>query len=100
MGASGNRQYGSNTRILPGPENVVAVSQTSLLRKLLIKGAIASGRHEGLREVEHFTASRLEMTYDERIPLQCDGEAEVLARCDFPLMMELLPDLYNVIVPA
>ncbi len=100
MGASGNRQYGSNTRILPGPENVVAVSQTNLLRKLLIKGAIASGRHEGLREVEHFTASRLEMIFDERIPLQCDGEAEILARCDFPLMMELLPDLYNVIVPA
>ena len=100
MGASGNRQYGSNTRILPGSENVVAVSQTGLLRKLLIKGAIASGRHEGLREVEHFTASRIEMDYPERIPLQCDGEAEVLARCDFPLVMELLPNLYNVIVPA
>lgn len=100
MGASGNRQYGSNTRILPGSENVASVSQTSLLRKLMIKGAIASGRHEGIREVEHFTASRLEMDYSERIPLQYDGEAEVLARCDFPLVMEVLPNLYNVIVPA
>jgi diacylglycerol kinase family enzyme len=100
MGASGNRQYGSNTRILPGSENVVTVSQTSLLRKLLIKGSIASGRHEGIREVEHFTATRLDVEYDERIPLQCDGETEELARCDFPLIMELLPDLYNVIVPA
>ena len=100
MGASGNRQYGSNTRILPGPENVIAVSQTSLLRKLLIKGAIASGRHEGLREVEHFDATKIELEYEERIPLQCDGEAEELARCDFPLAMERVPGLYNVIVPA
>jgi diacylglycerol kinase family enzyme len=100
MGASGNRQYGSNKRILPGVENVVTVCQTSLFRKLLVKGAIETGRHEGVREVEHFSASRIELSYEERIPLQCDGEAEELARCDFPLIMERIPDLYNVIVPA
>jgi len=100
MGASGNRQYGSNKRILPGIENVIAVRQTSLLRKLLVKGAIEMGRHEGVREVEHFTASRVELEYEEKIPLQCDGEAEELARCDFPLVMERIPELYNVIVPG
>lgn len=100
MGASGNRQYGSNKRILPGLENVITVSQTSLFRKLLVKGPIETGRHENVREVEHFTAAKIELTYEERIPLQCDGETEDLARCDFPLVMERIPDLYNVIVPA
>ena len=99
MGASGNRQYGSNKRILPGVENAIAVSQTSLLRKLLVKGSIERGQHDGIREVEHFSASRIEVEYQERIPLQCDGEVEELARCDFPLVMELVPDLYNVLVP-
>jgi diacylglycerol kinase family enzyme len=100
MGASGNRQYGSNKRILPDANNVIAVCQTSFVRKLLVKGAIESGRHDNVREVEHFTASKLELEYTEKQPLQCDGEVEELARCDFPLVMELIPSLYNVIVPA
>ena len=99
MGASGNRQYGSNKKILPDESNVISVSQTSLIRKLLVKGAIESGRHDGVREVRHFSADRLELSYEERIPLQCDGEAEILARCDFPLTMERIPSLYNVVVP-
>lgn len=100
MGASGNRQYGSNKRILPGAENVVSCSQASLFRRLLAKMPIESGKHDGVREIEHFSASRIELEYDEKIPLQCDGEAEELARCDFPLVMERIADLYNVIVPA
>ncbi|TXT44520.1 MAG: diacylglycerol kinase [Spirochaetes bacterium] len=100
LGSSGHRQYGSNKKILPGNENGIAVSQTSLFRKLLVKGAIEQGRHEHVREVRHFDAAKIEMEYPERIPLQCDGEAEILARCDFPLAMERVPDLYNVLVPA
>lgn len=100
MGASGNRQYGSNKRILPGPENVITVRQTSLIRKLLAKGPIESGRHAGVPEVEHFSARKIELEYAENILLQCDGETATLARCDFPLIMERLPDLYNAIVPA
>ncbi|MEN6364141.1 MAG: diacylglycerol kinase family protein [Rectinema sp.] len=100
MGASGNRQYGSNKRILPGEENVITVSQTSLFRMLLVKGPIEKGKHEGVREVKHFSASRIEIGYSGSIPLQCDGEVEILAGCDFPLSIELIPDSYNVIVPA
>ncbi len=100
MGASGNRQYGSNKKILPGLENIVSCEQTSLLRKLLVKGSIEKGKHEAVREIEHFMASRIEIQNDDNIPLQCDGEAEILAPCDFPLVMERIPNLYNVIVPA
>lgn len=100
MGSSGHRQYGSNKRILPGDENVIAVSQAGLLRKLIVKGPIEKGLHDGVREVQHFSASRLEIEYDGTIPLQCDGETALLARCDFPLTIELLPESYNVVAPA
>ena len=100
LGASGNRQYGSNKRILPDERNGITVSQTSLFRKLLVKGSIEKGFHQGIREVLHFDADRIEVRYSERLPLQCDGEVEELARCDFPLVMERLQGLYNIIVPA
>lgn len=100
MGATGHRQYGSNKKILPGSENIAAVSNPGLLRKLMIKGLIESGQHEGLAEVRHYTASRMELEYHEDILLQCDGEAHALANCDFPLKMELVKDAYNVVVPV
>ena len=99
LGASGFRQYGSGKRILPGTENGIAVSETTLFRKLLVKGAIERGMHEGIREVRHFDASRLEIGFDGDLPLQCDGEVDHLASCDFPLTMELVPESYNVISP-
>jgi diacylglycerol kinase family enzyme len=100
LGASGNRQYGSNKRILPDERNGITVSQASLLRKLLVKGSIEKGLHENVAEVLHFEAEKIEVRYPERLPLQCDGEVEELARCDFPLVMERLHGLYNSIVPA
>jgi len=99
LGSSGYRQYGSNKKILPGPENAIAVYQTPLLRRLFIKGAIEHGQHENLKELKHFSASRIELEYHEPILLQCDGETHSLANCDFPLTLELIPDLYNVVVP-
>ncbi len=100
MGASGNRQYGSNKKILPGEDNVCFVAQTSLWRKLAAKSAIEKGRHEKVPEVGHFSAERLLVDYPERIILQCDGEATKLEASDFPLTIERFPGLYNVLVPA
>ena len=98
LGASGNRQYGSGKQVLPGPENGIAVYETTLLRKLIVKGPVERGLHGGIREVRHFSASKLEISFDGNLPLQCDGEVDHLARCDFPLVMEVVPDSYNVVV--
>ncbi len=100
MGASGNRQYGSNKKILPNEHNCVAVAQTSLFRKLVLKGPIEHGRHDNIPELVHFTADKLLIEYSERVPLQCDGETDILAKCDFPLVMERIYNAYNVLVPA
>ncbi len=100
MGVSGRRQYGSDKKILPGEENVCVISQTSLWRKLAAKGPIERGEHDGVPEVEHFSASRIVVEYGERSILQCDGEVTKLEPRDFPLRMERMPGLYNVVVPA
>ena len=100
MGVSGNRQYGSNKSILPDERNCVTIAQTSLFRKLILKGPIEHGHHDNIAELTHFSADRLVIDYAERIPLQCDGETDILARCDFPLVMERLRDVYNVLMPV
>ncbi len=97
MGVSGNRQYGSNKRILPDDDNVCAVSETSLFRKLTIKNSITAGLHHGLREVDHLRADRLVLEYDGRVLVQMDGEDHALEPADFPLVIERTPSIINTI---
>jgi diacylglycerol kinase family enzyme len=88
MGISGHRAYGSNKPILPDDDNVCLIRQMSLLRKLILKGPIAAGRHRGLPEAELFTADALEISYSHPILMQTDGEAQSLVAEDFPFRME------------
>ncbi len=97
MGASGNRTYGSNQRILPDERNVCAVREMSLFRKLRLKGMFLSGRHAGLPEAILSGARRMEIDYGETILAQFDGESHRLKRDDFPLVMELTEPFINVI---
>ncbi len=88
MGVSGNRTYGSNKPILPDSDNVCAVDQMPLLRKLALKGPISSGRIRDFPEAHLFSAEILEIAYADRILVQMDGEAELLVAEDFPLRLE------------
>jgi diacylglycerol kinase family enzyme len=100
IGASGYRQYGSNKAILPGVENVCAVTQMSVFRKLAVKGPLQSGAHRGFPEVDLFSAQRLELKYSDRILFQADGEATRFDAEDFPLKVELVSDSYLTISSA
>ncbi len=93
MGVSGYRTYGSNKKILPDADNVCAIRQMPLLRKLALKGPIASGRIRDFPEAELFSADTIEFRYADRILVQMDGEAEHLEPEDFPLRMERTPPL-------
>jgi diacylglycerol kinase family enzyme len=88
MGISGHRAYGSNKPILPDDDNVCLIRQMSLLRKLILKGPIAAGRHRGLPEAELLTADTLEIKYSRPILMQTDGETQSLVAEDFPFRME------------
>jgi len=100
MGISGNRQYGSNKRILPGRENVCLVPRMSLWRKLLIKGPLSAGRHADFPEVSLFSAARLVLDYPGPLLFQADGEVTRMEAGDFPLAMEVVPAAYAVLGPA
>ncbi len=88
MGISGNRTYGSNKPILPDADNVCAVNQMPLLRKLALKDPMTLGRIREFPEAKLFSAESLEISYADRILVQMDGEAELLIAEDFPLRIE------------
>ena len=88
MGISGHRTYGSNKPILPDDDNVCAIHQMPLLRKLALKGPISSGKIRAFPEAELFSADSLEIRYADRILVQMDGEAELLVPEDFPLRIQ------------
>jgi diacylglycerol kinase family enzyme len=101
LGVSGRRQYGSNIPILPDGDNVCAVFQLPLLKKLAFKDRIATGRHRELGEdvVRLLSASSLRIEYGHGILLQREGEVTELGPADFPLGLELSKPVYNVLMP-
>jgi diacylglycerol kinase family enzyme len=89
LGASGGRTYGGGERILPDERNLCAVREMSVLRKMAIKGAVATGGHGEFREVRLLSARRVEVAYAGVVPAQADGESIVLTAEDFPVVLSL-----------
>ena len=100
VGASGRRTYGSNKPILPDDDNACAVFQMSLLKKLVLKDRISSGGHRGLDVVRLFSGTRFVLEYPTSILLQRDGEVDELGAADFPLEIEVVGPVYNVLERA
>ncbi|MDR0403262.1 MAG: diacylglycerol kinase [Treponema sp.] len=89
MGASGRRSYGAQKKILPDDRNVCMVKQMSLFRKLAIKGRFTSGNHILMPESIMGNAAKLVIDGENPILAQMDGEAVLLEKEDFPLVIEL-----------
>jgi len=100
VGVSGHRTYGSNTPILPDDDNVCAIRQMPMLKKIALKELTATGRHRGLDVVRLFSASRVRIDYPGRILLQREGEVTLLESADFPLEIQVTKPIYNVLAPA
>lgn len=88
MGVSGRRCYGAHKPILPDDDNVCAIRQMPLLRKLQLKNPITKGLHRRFPEAVFLTADRLKFEYQGKLLVQMDGEAEELSAADFPLLMQ------------
>lgn len=100
FGATGNRTYGSNKRILPDDRNVCAVEQMPLMKKLQLKAQFTSGRHADRPEARLFSAARVELDYGYPILAQMDGEAVRLEPTDFPISIELTEPAIPTLKPA
>lgn len=86
FGVSGHRTYGNGMRILPGNENVCAISTANVLRKLEIKRRLYHATHLDTELAHSFSARRLMVSYDRALPYQLDGEAAWLSPQHFPVM--------------
>lgn len=100
IGATGDRQYGSNKKILPGADNVCFIPRMSLFGKLAIKGPISAGHHSRFREVQLFSADRLLFEYPGPLLFQADGEVIRLEAGDFPLEFTVVRNAYRVVGQA
>jgi diacylglycerol kinase family enzyme len=99
VGVSGHRTYGGHMPILPGQENVCVIDGMGFFAKLKSKKLLYVGKHGELPEVRFFSADRVDIDYNGRMPLQLDGELTWLEAKDFPVSMKLLPAAINVMRP-
>jgi diacylglycerol kinase family enzyme len=90
VGISGGRTYGGHMPVLPGEENVCIVDRMSLMAKVTKKKLFYEGRHGELPEVSFYSATRVDIEYAGRIPMQLDGELFWLEPGDFPLSMRVI----------
>jgi diacylglycerol kinase family enzyme len=89
VGESGRRSYGSHKWILPDDRNVCAIKQTSLFRKISLKGLFATGTHIGEKEAMLWNAAAVDFSAQHPILAQMDGETVLLDKNDFPARIEL-----------
>ncbi len=97
LGISGARTYGGHMPVLPGRENACVVGAMSVLSKIRNKKLFYLGRHGELSEVSFFQADRVDISYNDRIPMQLDGEISWLQAPDFPLTMKVLEPRIKVL---
>ncbi len=97
MGISGGRTYGGHLRVLPGEENVCTVARMSLLAKIRNKKLFYGGGHGVLPEVRFYKATRMDIGYAGRIPMQLDGELTWLEPENFPVSMQVLTPRIKVL---
>ena len=89
VGESGYRSYGSRKLVLPDSRNVCAIKQTSLFRKLVLKGYLSDGRHVNKAEALFWNSHSVEFTARHPILAQMDGETVLLDEMDYPAIIEL-----------
>lgn len=89
MGVSGHRCYGSAKPILPTDDNVCAVSNIPILRRVALKSLFTTGRHADRPEARLFSAEKITIQYDHPLLAQMDGEAVELSPADFPISIAL-----------
>jgi diacylglycerol kinase family enzyme len=97
VGISGGRTYGGHMLVLPGQENVCVVDHMSIPDKIRNKKLFYAGRHGELPQVRFYTGDKVEFGYNGRIPMQLDGELVWLEAKDFPVSMEILQPMIQVL---
>ncbi len=90
VGVSGHRSYGNHKWILPGEENLCAIADRSLRKKLQLKNLLYAGKHVNQEGVLLRKAQQVRLHYDDSLYLQYDGEAIRLEQENFPCQIELV----------
>lgn len=85
IGVSGYRRYGGGKLVLPGYENLCAISRLGTIGKIRLKAAFYKGEHVERPQVRMRSIQRATIYHEKRIPMQLDGESVWLDPEHFPL---------------
>lgn len=91
VGASGYRRYGGGKLVLPGYENLCAISRIGTIGKIRLKSLFYRGDHVDHEIVRMRSVRALTINYEGRIPMQVDGESLWLDAENFPVEVSLEP---------
>lgn len=100
MGVSGHRTYGNNKLVLPGEDNICAITTVPFFKKFKLKNAFYVGNHVDFKETIMKKARKLKLSYGFSIPMQFDGEVIWLKPDDFPVELEIVPTGIRVLTPV
>ncbi|TVQ27415.1 MAG: hypothetical protein EA382_03685, partial [Spirochaetaceae bacterium] len=99
-GISGHRFYGGGKAVLPGADNLCAISRLGLIGKIRLKSLFYRGDHVHEPNVSMRSFAALCVEYGRRIPMQVDGETAWLEPANFPLRIERVIDSIPVLSRA
>lgn len=97
LGVSGNRQYGSNHKILPGNETFCSIDQMGLFDKMKRRNFLNEGEHYKMDWATFKDVAKIKIYYNKDILTQLDGEVHLIQKEQFPLVMEHTCPLIKII---
>ena len=102
VGVSGKRVYGQGKHVLPGNENVCAISDMSMWQRLGLRNMFFRGEHIHHPNTCMCNAHTLRLQFHAPLYFQADGEQRLLQAQDFPLQMRIIsvPVDYLTVDPA
>jgi diacylglycerol kinase family enzyme len=97
VGYEGGARYGGGKTVIPGNENVCALSYMNVWKRIIYRQKIARGEHRHLAETDLFSANSISYNYSGKILLNIDGEIELLEASNFPVTFTLITTSVKVL---
>lgn len=102
FGKQGHSTYGGGHLIFPDERNVCFTRKVSLAKLVAINKCYINGSYIADKRCSSvsraFSAEKIRIHYDEPILIQCDGETVMVAKEQFPIIMEKTAPFVRIVV--
>ncbi|THB66402.1 MAG: hypothetical protein D6B26_02790 [Spirochaetaceae bacterium] len=89
IGVDGHLSYGQGKNVLPGPENICALFDMSIINRIKLKKLFYRGEHVFHPKASMYSSRSLDLFFSAPLYFQADGEQRLLKPDDFPIKIEI-----------